>query len=87
MKYQSQFEKGKATKFEILEVGLKLYPYVTPVKVAKVLGITHAAVIYHFPDLRQAVKEYAVFVKDQKVLKYLELENDPLFARFCKNLH
>ena len=47
-------------KNEILQAGLKLWPNVTPSSVANALNITHAAVIYHFPNVRNAVAEYAI---------------------------
>lgn len=50
----------KETKKIILETGLKLWPNVTPSSVAADLGITHAAVLYHFDNLKEAVAKYAI---------------------------
>lgn len=52
--------KGEQTKEEILKAGLELWPDVTPSTIAAKLGITHAAVLYHFPNVKEAVAQYAV---------------------------
>lgn len=53
-------EKGEKTRELILESGLKLWPDVTPSAIANDLNITHAAVLYHFSDVKNAVAEYAL---------------------------
>ena len=52
--------KCEQTKEEILKAGLELWPDVTPSTIATKLGITHAAVLYHFPNVKEAVAQYAV---------------------------
>ena len=52
--------KGEQTKEAILKAGLELWPDVTPSTIAAKLGITHAAVLYHFPNVKEAVAQYAV---------------------------
>lgn len=52
--------KGEQTKEEILKAGLELWPDVTSSTIAAKLGITHAAVLYHFPNVKEAVAQYAV---------------------------
>ena len=52
--------KGEQTKEEILKAGLELWPDVTPSTIAAKLGITHATVLYHFPNVKEAVAQYAV---------------------------
>lgn len=53
-------EQGEKTRQAILDAGLKLWPDVTPSTVANKLNITHATVLYHFSDVKNAVGEYAV---------------------------
>ncbi len=70
-------EKGEATRLAILNAGLKLWPYATPSKIAREVGITHAAVLYHFTNVRDAVAFHAVQVGDELVINYLRLEGHP----------
>ena len=53
-------KQGEQTKEAILKAGLELWPDVTPSTIAAKLGITHAAVLYHFPNVKGAVAQYAV---------------------------
>lgn len=53
-------KQGEQTKEAILKAGLELWPDVTPSTIAAKLGITHAAVLYHFPNVKEAVAQYAV---------------------------
>jgi AcrR family transcriptional regulator len=78
---QYTIEQGKTTRFEILEAGLRLWPDVTPSKIARVLNTNHANILYHFKDVRAAVAEYALQVADVKVLAYLIIENNPCVAK------
>lgn len=78
MKYRHQKEQGQETKFKILEAGLVLWPNATPSAIGKYLGIKHSAVIYHFPNVKDAVAKYAVQVKDKRVVAMLVLVGDPL---------
>ena len=52
--------KGEQTKEEILKAGLELWPDVTPSTIARKIGITHTAVLYHFSNVKEAVAQYAV---------------------------
>lgn len=53
-------KQGEETRLAILEAGLKLWPDVTPTTVANALGVSHATVLYHFEDVKEAVAQYAV---------------------------
>ena len=53
-------KQGEKTRESILKAGLELWPDVTPSTIAAELGITHAAVLYHFPNVKEAVAQYAV---------------------------
>lgn len=56
----SMKEQGENTRTRILESGLKLWPDVTPSSIAADLGISHATIIYHFPNVKDAVAQYAL---------------------------
>lgn len=64
-------------KNEILKAGLKLWPNVTASSVAKALNVTHAAVIYHFPDVHTAVAEYAIKTRYLPVVVQLIASGHP----------
>lgn len=53
-------KQGEQTKEAILKAGLELWPNVTPSTIATKLGITHATVLYHFSNVKEAVAQYAV---------------------------
>lgn len=57
---KQMIKQGEKTRESILKAGLKLWPDVTPAKIASRLGITHATVLYHFPNVKEAVAQYAV---------------------------
>lgn len=78
MKYRQQFEQGRETKFKILEAGLVLWPNATPSAIAKMIGVKHSTVLYHFPNVKEAIKQYAISVKDKRVVAMLVLVGDPL---------
>lgn len=65
-------------KNEILQAGLKLWPNVTPSSVANALNITHAAVIYHFPDVREAVAQHAIDTRYLPVVVQMIASGHPL---------
>lgn len=67
-------------KNEILKAGLKLWPNVTALGIAKALNITHAAVLYHFPDVRTAVAEYAIKTRCLPVVVQLIASGHPACA-------
>ena len=70
--------KGEQTKEEILKAGLELWPDVTPSTIAVKLGITHAAVLYHFPNVKEAVAQYAVETDYSKVIVQMLATNHKL---------
>ena len=70
--------KGEQTKEEILKAGLELWPDVTPSTIAVKLGITHAAVLYHFPNVKEAVAQYAVENDCSKVIVQMLATNHKL---------
>lgn len=53
---------GQKTKEKILEKGLQLWPDITLQAVAKATGLTHPAILYHFPGntLKDAIAEHAI---------------------------
>lgn len=71
-------EKGKRTRELILESGLKLWPDVTPSTIAADLGVTHATVLYHFSDVKNAVAQYALDTDCSKVVVQMLASNHPL---------
>ena len=68
-------------KNEILKTGLQLWPNVSASSIAKALNITHAAVIYHFPDVRNAVAEYAIKTRYLPVVVQMIASGHPLCAQ------
>lgn len=68
-------------KNEILKAGLKLWPNVTASSVAKALNVTHAAIIYHFPDVHSAVAEYAIKTRYLPVVVQMIASGHPLCAQ------
>jgi len=71
-------EQGKNTRELILESGLKLWPDVTPSTIAADLGVTHATVLYHFSDVKNAVAQYALDTDCSKVVVQMLASNHPL---------
>lgn len=67
----SMKKQGEQTRESILETGLKLWPNVTPTSIANTLNISHGTVIYHFPDIKNAVAEYAVKTGNSRVIVQL----------------
>lgn len=70
--------KGEQTKEEILKAGLELWPDVTPSTIATKIGITHAAVLYHFSNVKEAVAQYAVDNDCSKVIVQMLATNHKL---------
>lgn len=69
---------GNKTKENILKTALQLWPDVTPSNVARKLNITHAAVLYHFKDLKQSTAEYALKTNCKRVLIQMWATDHPL---------
>lgn len=74
----SMEEKGKKTRELILQTGLKLWPNVTPSSIAGELGITHATVIYHFDNVKDAVAQYAIDTDYSPVIVQMLANNHKL---------
>ena len=64
-------KQGEITRQKILETGLKLWPNVTPSSIAKELKITHALVLHHFKNVKNAVANYAVENGNSNVIAQL----------------
>ncbi|MBP5698087.1 MAG: hypothetical protein J6W96_00990 [Alphaproteobacteria bacterium] len=71
-------EQGERTRELILQTGLKLWPNVTPSTIATALNITHAAVLYHFADVKEAVAQYALDTDCSKVIVQMLATNHKL---------
>lgn len=72
--------RGDQVKAAILQTGLLMWPNVTARGVGERLGLTHAGVIYHTGSsdgLRKAVAEYAVRIKDARVVPQLIVARHP----------
>ena len=68
--------KKRDTRKDILEAGLKVWlddpNNVSASSVGRLCGISHAAVLYHFPyGVRDSVAEYAVEKGDQRIMAQL----------------
>lgn len=74
----SMKEQGEKTRELILQTGLKLWPDVTASAIATKLGISHATVLYHFPDVKEAVAQYALDSKCSKVIVQMLASNHKL---------
>ena len=72
---------NKDIKTKILKAGIKTWTErdgnVTATAIAKKLGLTHAAILYHFPQktIKDAVAEYAVQTKNKKIIPSLIVSN------------
>lgn len=65
---------GEKTKQRIVTTGLQLWPNVSARKIARALGLTHTAVLYHYGTsaaLRDAVALHAVAVGDRAIVPQL----------------
>lgn len=65
---------GDRRRAQILEAGLAMWPDVTARSIAKAIGLTHSAVLYHFKSsdsLREAVAIYAIAVRCERVVPML----------------
>lgn len=71
---------GERRKRDILAAGVQLWPDVTARSVARVLDITHSAILYHFGTvaaLRDAVAVEAVRTADSRVVPMLITARHP----------
>lgn len=71
-------QQGENTKKLILESGLKLWPDVTASAIAADLGITHATVLYHFDNVKDAVAQYALDIDCSPVIVQMLASNHKL---------
>ena len=65
---------GERTKARIVSTGLQLWPNVSARRIARQLGLTHTAVLYHYGTsaaLRDAVALHAVAVGDRSIVPQL----------------
>lgn len=84
--------KGERTKAEIVQIGLQVWRE-TPNRVnashiASLVGITHAAVIYHWgtaAQLRMAIAEHAVKVRDPVIVPMLITSGHPAVAHMSES--
>lgn len=63
-------------KKEILQAGIKAWhenpQSVTASNIGRMIGLTHAGVLYHFPKgLKDAVAQYAMQIGDKKIVPQL----------------
>jgi AcrR family transcriptional regulator len=74
---------GERTKQAILSAGLALWPNVTARGIAKALGMTHPAVLYHFDTsaaLKDAIAREAVRIGRADVIRQLIVTGHPAVA-------
>lgn len=74
----SMKQQGENTRSRILESGLKLWPDVTASAIAADLGITHATVLYHFDNVKDAVAQYALDIDCSPVIVQMLASNHKL---------
>lgn len=72
--------QGITTRKKILDMGLKLWPNITALGLSKELRIKHSTILYHFPNLKKAIKDYAIEVDDIKVIAFLIVAGDESVA-------
>lgn len=77
-KTKQMIKQGEKTREAILKAGLTLWPDVTPSTIAAKLNITHATVLYHFPNVKEAVAQYAVDNDCSKVIVQMLATNHKL---------
>lgn len=78
--------KAEKTKRAILNAGLICWPDISARRVGAECGLTHTAVLHHFPGdgaLKQAVAKHAVEVEDSRVVRLLICNEDALVAHMC----
>ena len=75
---KEMIKQGENTRTRILETGLKLWPDVTPSSIANAMGITHATVLYHFSDIKEAVAQYALDTDCSRVIVQMLASNHRL---------
>lgn len=80
---------GDRRKAQILEAGLQLWhdgeSNVTARGIAKLLGMTHTAILYHYKnsdELKLSIARHAVVSKDRTVLPMLIVSRHPSVAHF-----
>lgn len=79
---KNKLTHGEKTRLKILAAGCEIWKKspekVTISEIAKMLGMTHPAISYHYPDnLRDEVAKYAVKIADSFVIIQLIATNHP----------
>jgi AcrR family transcriptional regulator len=74
---------GDKTRERILNAGVKLWPDITVSKVAREAGLTHAAVLYHFPsfNLKNKIAEHAISINESRVIVQLIASGHPAVGK------
>lgn len=77
---------GDKTRKRILEAGVELWPDISLSKVAAKAGLTHGAVIYHYPtcQLKDAIAEYAVKEGISRVIVQLISSKHPAISEMTE---
>jgi AcrR family transcriptional regulator len=70
--------KGRKTRDKILEAGVAVWPDVTARSISRQIGMTHPAILYHFPNgsLRESVVSYALKNRCSRVIAHLIVTGD-----------
>jgi len=78
---------GERTRERILKAGVELWPDVTLQAVADKVGLTHPAILHHFPQntLKDAVAEHAVETGDSNVIVQLFASTHPATAKMTES--
>ena len=71
-------QQGEQTRKAILQAGLRLWPDVNASNIAKDIGVTHATVLYHFNNVKEAVAEYAITIGYSPVIVQMLATNHHL---------
>jgi AcrR family transcriptional regulator len=74
---------GDKTREKILNAGVELWPYISVSSVARKAGLTHAAVLYHFPtcNLKNKIAEHAITIGDSRVIVQLIASRHPAIGK------
>lgn len=65
---------GEKTREKILDAGVQIWPEISITKLAQICDLTHPAVLYHFPDikeLRNSIASHAVKLGNSRVIVQL----------------
>lgn len=78
---------GERMKLKMLQTGIevwhKSHKDVTARNIARVLGMAHTAVYYHFPlGIEKAVAKHALKIKDKTIIIQMIAMNHPVVSHF-----